>query len=115
MYYPFYSENKKEKDYIKSQEQQVKDIFLNEPLAYNLFQTDEFKNLPNDIARRIIDLTLKALKRKGRNIYGNNILAKEAYLNQEVDLNGCFEWNKTEEGHEYWKDLHINYFKRQFK
>ena len=115
LYYSFYNENKKEKDYIKGQKQIVEEIFINEPLSYNIFQTDEFKNLPDDVSKRIIDLTLKEFKRKGRKIYGDNILAKESYLNEEVDLNGCFEWNKTEEGHEYWKDLHINYFKREFK
>lgn len=117
LYYPFYDENKKEKAYNerKSVQKQVYDCFLNKPLEYNMFTTDEFKKLPNDVSLRIINLTLSAFKRKNRKIYGNNILAKEAFLNVEVDLNGCFEWNKTEEGHEYWKDLHINYFKRQFK
>jgi hypothetical protein len=115
LYYPFYNENKKDKDYIKSQQKMVQDIFTNEPLAYNIFQTDEFRQLPDDVANRIIDLTIKEFNKKGRKIYGNNILAKEAYLNQEVDLNGCFEWNKTNEGHDYWKNLHINHFKREFK
>ena len=81
VYYSFYNENKKEKDYIKGQKQIVEEIFINEPLSYNIFQTDEFKNLPDDVSKRIIDLTLKEFKRKGRKIYGDNILAKESYLN----------------------------------
>lgn len=94
----------------KSEQDEIKELFENKPLAYNIFQTYEFKSLDENIRNRIIEETLKCKK-----LYGRQILSKEAFLNEEIDLQGCFKWHMTKEGHDYWKELHINVFKREFK
>ncbi len=98
------------KKIYESEQTQIRKLFENKPLAYNIFQTNEFKSLSQDIKDRIIEETLKRNK-----LYGRHILSKEAFLNEEIDLNGCFKWHITKEGHDYWKELHINVFKREFK
>ncbi len=94
----------------KSEQAQIREIFENEPLSYNIFQSNEFKSLDDLVKNRIIEETLKR-----KRLYGRHILSKEAFLNEEIDLQGCFKWHMTSEGHDYWKNLHINVFKREFK